>query len=536
MKNHFRLLIILLASLLLTACQATPQPPPTSFPQAPTETILPLATSTPLATPTVAYTFPPIRTPQARPALTEEGVVNFRILHINDFHAELIENTLEYIWAPGVSRLVTVVKEERAKVGPNQSLLLDAGDWLEGSFPDFDIQPLDVIKVFHDLGMDATVVGNHEIFLGLDVFLQVLQASPPLEILSANFRTRDAENHCLTDQPVTNPYKIYELTDDAGGTVRVAVIGMTMRDVQFKAPNLLKGACSADPKEVLLELYDQIMQQEKPDLMVLLTHIGISGDKSLATYLNSQGKPVDLIIGGHSHSWIDEPAVVGNTLIVHAGERGRALGILDLAYDRASDSLSAEWQLRGIDGCVTEDPQMLAFLKSKYAEVYARDQFSFLTSRSISVVFDGKSEPNGLWTREESGDDGTTLMTEKEGVSAITNAEGSNYLYFDLMSTFYGCPQPVEVTVEYFDEGYGGINIEIDKGGVGPTHPCELCYHPMFLASLNNTKTWKTATITLTDATFTSNQKWGTDFRLSGYGTLIFIRSVTITKTAMPTP
>lgn len=535
MKKSIFLLFGTIIVMALFACQPMAATM-VAEPAVPVVSETPSATLTPVVTATVRYHFPAILTPESREALSGEGVATFRILHLNDFHAEIIENSVDGAWMPGAGRLATVIQEERAVLGADQSLLLDAGDWSEGTYPSFPVHPLDVLEVYKMLGVDAVTIGNHEFFVSRDVFYQVLQASPPMEILSANFRVRDAENHCMEDLRLANPYKIYELGAAEGEMARVAVVGLAMRDLQFQAPGRLEGICFPEPKDEVKALYDEIMATEKPDVIVLLTHIGLSGDKMLAEYLNRQGRPVDIIIGGHSHSWIEKPVLVGTTVVVTAGERGRALGILDLRYDRASDTLETEWQLRGITACVAEDAEMMAYLKGKFAAVYAGEQFKFQNSDSVQLVFDGKSDPNGLWIKEEPGDDGSTMMIEKEGMPAVANTEGSRYIYFDVANTFYGCPQPIELTVEYFDEGFGPMYVEIDKAPVGPEHPCNLCYTQKYITTLTNTKTWKTATITLTDATFNGNQKWGTDFRISAYELPIYMHSVVIKKAVLNSP
>ena len=496
--------------------------------QVPTQTAAP--TEQPCVIP-----LPVLSQPKERPALTGDQPVRFRVMHLNDQHADLVENIdLEGgFYAPGAAALMAVVKQERAQAGAASSLLLDAGDWSEGASPWMKIPPTEALAFYQRLGVDAVTVGNHEFFHGLESFVQVLSAQGAIQVLGANLRINDPKYQCHGTNQLTNAYHIFELAGSDGGQVRVAVLGLGMKGLQ--KISFAGGPIIFDePLDEVRDFYKNAYPLEKPDVVVLLTHMGYDLDQSLAQTLNEEGIAPDLIVGGHSHTWIDAPALVGKTVVVTAGDYGRALGVLDLQYERATDSLKTEWRLRKLQGCDAEDPAELALLREKFPRVYSSLNIQTLQKNKgateVWVKFGQETESSGLWVKQEEGDDGTTQMVEKGGKPAVTSADGSNYIYFDANTYLTQCQGRLEVEVEYYDAGFGPLVIEYDRAPNGPQHPCADCYFPATITTLGNTGTWKTATIVLADATFNGNQKWSTDFRLTGWDKPLFLAAVKVRK------
>lgn len=334
---------------------------PAATPVVVTQLVLATPTAVPTSTQTPAPVLPPLRTPAARAPLLAEGTVEFKILHFNDFHGSLGEETLRGTWVPGAARLAAFIKAERAQVEPGQALVLDAGDWFEGSSFAYPSLGEKVWEFYHFLGVDALTVGNHELFWGAPRFERMLSQAAPAEVLSVNLRRVAADKTC-TVEPVLNPYRIFELGAASGPKVRVAVLGVSALNLESYAPTPDRTFCFPDPAPEILKIYDQLLETEKPDLLIALTHNGFAQDQKLAETLNAAGKPVDLIIGGHSHTWLEAPAQVGKTLIVTAGALGRAVGVFDLTYDRATASHQANWRQEVFSPCSPEDPETLAFL------------------------------------------------------------------------------------------------------------------------------------------------------------------------------
>ncbi len=387
---------------LLTACTASPLPP--TIDSSPTATLTPvLVAPMPKDERLDAYLEKvPVRTPQPLEALPSEGVVDFQILHWNDFHAELVEHVIDGTWVPGAARLAAYVKEEQANYEPGQSLILDAGDWSEGSAYSRPTRGEKALEFYKLLGVDATTVGNHEFFFGMPRFYQVAGEAAPIDILSANFRQEGLNGTC-SDRRILSPYKIYEVGKEQGSKVRVAVIGVSVGNLETLVYNetWTTGICFQSPASSIIEIYDELMAIEHPDVLVVLSHSGLDIDLKIARDLNAAGTPVDIIIGGHSHDWIEAPQMVGNTYVVTVGELGRAVGEFDLSFDRASSSLDVTWKQEIFTPCSPEDAETLAFLadtiplsqnKRKCAEVEKNPSYDYLIDMPLV------SESVGFWT------------------------------------------------------------------------------------------------------------------------------------------
>jgi 2',3'-cyclic-nucleotide 2'-phosphodiesterase (5'-nucleotidase family) len=109
--------------------------------------------------------------------------------------------------------------------------------------------------------------------------------------------------------------------------------------------------CFKDPAESILHYYDELAAVS--DVLVVLSHLGytdggygyglsVYGDQTLAGLLNDAGKPVDLIIGGHSHTNLSAATVVDDTTIVQAYYNGRRVGRADITVD--SGDVSINWR------------------------------------------------------------------------------------------------------------------------------------------------------------------------------------------------
>lgn len=185
-----------------------------------------------------------------------------------------------------------------------------------------------------------------------------------------------------------------------------------------------------------------------------------------------------------------------------------------IQYGRFYLDLSHEYSQYFKQGLLTHEK-----LISKYkvsSEVIAilgeNDNFSGLTLN----VLDGDGESN---------------VTSKESESARTNVNEAPYLYFEVDDGFYfNTPHEIEITIKFFDEGVGTIYIEYDSAPCASNWFAETMYKQVPVITQSNSKTWRTATITLTDATFTGHQNGFSDFRIAGYETPLIISQIKITK------
>ena len=231
-----------------------------------------------------------------------------RILHVNDFHgfAEPYQPLGSNELLGGLPYLAARIDELRKE---KPSLLISAGDMIQGNNWANLFQGASVIEWMNEMRFDAMVVGNHEFDFGQEVLKKrISEARFP--ILGAN----------VEGMGVLKPYVIKELKG-----VKVALIGIVTEDVPVSTlPLNVAGLRFFGPAETT-EIYIREVKK-KADVVVVLSHIGFSADRALAEKV----KGIDVIVGGHSHTKITKPVSLGKTLIVQAWEHGKALGVLDL--------------------------------------------------------------------------------------------------------------------------------------------------------------------------------------------------------------
>ena len=227
-----------------------------------------------------------------------------RIVHTNDLHGHVER----------AAAVAAVAAEERDK--HPHTLFLDAGDCISGTPLSTVFQGRPIFEIMSAMGYDAAAVGNHEYDHGwrlLDEFREI--ADFPL--LCANARSPDGE--LLADSA--------DHVFDVDG-VRVGVLGLITGHVPRLTVRAAAAGCTFDdPIAVARRLVPAL--RERCDVVVLLTHLGVEEDAALAGAVPG----IDLIVGGHSHTELSEPLVVGATRIVQAKSYGERVGVVDLVFD-----------------------------------------------------------------------------------------------------------------------------------------------------------------------------------------------------------
>ncbi len=317
----------------------------------------------------------------AAPQPAAAATINFTILHTNDFHGQLEASGS----APGMARVAAVVNGVRTAVGPGNSLLVDAGDEMQGSLLSNLQKGLPTIATYNTMGYDVATFGNHEFDWGqTNLTDRTTQATYPY--VTANIVKNDTGN-CATvgwtkpdfaDAP-------YQLKTVAG--VQVGFIGVTTTETPtITVASATAGLCFKDPAEAIVHYYDQ-MKTDGAQVVVVLSHLGyndggygygipVYGDKTLAQKLIDAGKPANLIIGGHSHTDLSPltgtplPSVIpapftvvgGKTSVVQAYYNGRRVGRADLTFDPGTGNVTVGWQNLIVNPAGTKDPTVDALI------------------------------------------------------------------------------------------------------------------------------------------------------------------------------
>lgn len=247
-----------------------------------------------------------------------------RIFHTNDTHGAY--EPITYYTQEGKTALggylnlwehLNILRQEAAR-----SIYLDAGDQQTGSaFASSKYEGTTggaVIKVFNQLELDASTYGNHE-FDQNEANLSRLVEMAHYPFVSSNIINK------ASGKPFGNqPWQIIWRDE-----LKIGILGLTLVELPEKVRK-------ENVKDIELLPYTDAINRyldeldAHTDLIILLTHNGIEADSLLATMLDER---VDLIIGGHSHSYIDSPMQVNGIYIVQAGSRLSHLGVIDLEIE-----------------------------------------------------------------------------------------------------------------------------------------------------------------------------------------------------------
>ena len=246
------------------------------------------------------------------------------ILHWNDMHSANIPykpGKADY-FVGGYANLAGYIDSLR-NLYPH-AIVLNAGDDFQGSPVSNLTHGLSQILILNKIHPSAFTIGNHEFDYGITNLRETL-ASANFPVLCSNLY--DSTKNDL----LVKPYFIGN-----NGMLNIAIIGAITNDMKTLAlPKNLRGIGILDQ---VAEIRKYVAEVEPiTDLIILLTHNGLDEDSLLATQLTG----VDVIIGGHSHSYLRQPMKVNNILICQAGGNGRNLGYLNVGVDKSQKIITS---------------------------------------------------------------------------------------------------------------------------------------------------------------------------------------------------
>lgn len=263
------------------------------------------------------------------------------ILHTNDVHSHIDPFPADHpknANQGGVSRRSTLIEKIRREE-PNV-LLLDAGDIFQGT-PYFNYYGGELeFKLMSMMNYDLATMGNHDFDNGIDGFYSQLPHAK-FDFVSANY---DFKNTVLNG--IVEPYKVF-IKDG----IKVGIFGLGVELDGLVDKKLYKETVYNDPIEVAKDITTTLKEKEKCDLVICLSHLGYKykndPDKVCDITLAKSTKDIDLIIGGHTHTFLDKPVVENNSenkpvLVNQVGCYGINLGRIDfyLSNDKKYDSLT----------------------------------------------------------------------------------------------------------------------------------------------------------------------------------------------------
>jgi 5'-nucleotidase len=263
------------------------------------------------------------------------------ILHTNDVHSHIDpfgSDDGRNANQGGVARRYTLIESIR-KENPN-TLLFDAGDIFQGT-PYFNYYGGELeFKLMSMLKYDAATIGNHDFDNGIDgLYAQLPHAE--FEFISTNY---DFSNTVMDTH--VKPYKIF-LVDG----VKIGVFGLGIKLDGLVNKIMYKETVYLDPIETAQEITRVLKENEQCDLIICLSHLGYNynSEKVSDLKLAKATKNIDLIIGGHTHTFLPKPTIVKNSdnkdvLVNQVGCYGINLGRIDFYFDsdknKAADGIS----------------------------------------------------------------------------------------------------------------------------------------------------------------------------------------------------
>lgn len=285
----------------------------------------------------------------AGPELLAAGAAkpsSLTILHTNDQHSRLDPFPMDgsrNAGRGGIARRATLIQQVRAEQvegRPRNVLLFDAGDIFQGT-PYFNLYKGEPeILAMNRLSYDAATIGNHDFDAGIDNMRdQFAKASFPF--LIANY---DFKNTVMAGR--TQPYRVFKKDG-----IRVGVFGLGIRPDGLIPASLYKEMTYLDPIEISTDVARTLRQQERCDYIVCLSHLGYKyQDQTVSdNVLAAKSQDIDLIIGGHTHTFLDAPVTVNNAngrpvVINQVGFGGINLGRIDLTFEKGKAPVVAGGQ------------------------------------------------------------------------------------------------------------------------------------------------------------------------------------------------
>jgi 5'-nucleotidase / UDP-sugar diphosphatase len=310
----------------------------------------------------------------------------FTILHSNDMHGNFIAEVCgeKGDLIGGLSLLsgyINQVRQEEENV-----LYVIAGDMVQGSIIDTEYKGISTMSIMNYLSPDVVTLGNHEFDYGLShlLFLEKVANFP---IVNANLYITQHNKRLM------QPYHIIEIADFKIlfiGIITEMVLDTIKADRDISSFITLEEAANEVGKITNAYKHDDI------DLTILLTHIGFDADCELAGLLDPDWG-VDMIIGGHTHTILEQPAEINGVLVTQAGEGTKQIGRFEIVVDDDTNSIvDYDWKLIPITGNTIKPDQDLQKYIDSYREVIDTKYNSIVCKLSTELTHPTRTEETTL--------------------------------------------------------------------------------------------------------------------------------------------
>ncbi len=267
---------------------------------------------------------------------TKKKLKKLTILHTNDMHSHIDPfpiNDAKYPGLGGMTRVASLV--DKIRTNEKNVLLLDAGDIFQGT-PYFNKYKGKLeLQLMSKMGYAGSTMGNHDFDNGIEGFSAVLHHAK-FPFICSNY---DFSKTLLKEK--TLKYKVLNIDN-----IKIGILGVGIQLDGLVNEQLYHGVKFIDPIKTANHYADILKNEKKCNLIICLSHLGheYSDDSISDIKLAQKTKNIDLIIGGHTHTFLEKAKKVKNieskyVLVNQAGWGALALGRLDLFFDKNENEI-----------------------------------------------------------------------------------------------------------------------------------------------------------------------------------------------------
>ena len=275
----------------------------------------------------------PLTESYANSLVKKDEMVKITVLHTNDVHSHIEPFSASHKRYPGqggVQNRYNLISKIR-KESPN-TLLFDCGDIFQGT-PYFNKFGGELeLKLMSKLGYDAATMGNHDFDNGLNGFINVNKHAK-FPFICSNY---DFSQTILKDKTI--PFKVFHKSG-----LKVGVFGLGIKLEGLVDKKLYGNTVYSDPVISAQKQADDLRKNHNCDLVICLSHLGYKYDEKKVSdsILATQTSGIDLILGGHTHTFMKTAEKIknknGNIVLVNqVGWAGINLGKIDFYFDKKS--------------------------------------------------------------------------------------------------------------------------------------------------------------------------------------------------------
>ena len=357
--------------------------------------------------------------------------------NFNPYKAELDGDIKEI---GGYARLATIINEYKDQ--EDNVILLDAGDYSMGTiFQTIFASESPELRLMGQMGYDALTIGNHEFDYraeGLAVSLNGAKdkgETLPEMLISNVIFPKDKEGKFTSSlaklQDAFENYGVKDYTVINKNGIKIGVFAIMGKESASMAP--MSEVVFEDQIGHGQRVVELLKEEEKVDLIVCLSHSGTKDDKSKSEdeILADKVPEIDVIISGHTHSQLDEPIVVGETIIGSANRYGSYLGVIKLVSSDKKDWQLEEYKLIPINENIAEDEEIARQI-DEFEEIAEEEYFNKYGLEVDQVIAKAPfSYPSTSYMSDNHEESLLGNLIADAYVYTVKKAEGDNYIPID---------------------------------------------------------------------------------------------------------